>query len=157
MSKIVKIQFAVPAGYVPGDWANLHTNGGAGDIDWDTPATNERFELFPGGGGMYGFGHTPFGHSPFGHGLSVRCPGFGHLPFGHYPFGHGTAVILARYPVSDCGDWKFGFKVYDALGNPHTGSPGLAELTVHVAPASPAGLKKNSYNSETNVLTLDVA
>lgn len=147
----------MPQGYVHGDYARLFGNGGAGDIDWIDPLTNEKIDLFPGGSGIYGFGHAPFGHFPFGHAFSMRAPGFGHMPFGHFPFGHGTAMITIKYKVNDCGDYKFAFGCYDQTGNLHEGTPEEETLYIHIPPAVPKGLTKNNYNKTTGILTLDAA
>jgi len=158
MGIMITIQFAVPAGYLNGDYARLCGNGGSGDIDWNNPLTEEIFDLFPRGCGIYGFGHAPWGHFRFGHGYSTSTQGFGHLPWGNFPFGYGTALITATCQVEGCGTYKFGFACYDKLGNVHEGTPEEVTQAIHVAPAAPiTGLKKNSYNKTTDVLILDEA
>ena len=157
MSALVTIEFVVPAGYREGDYARLHGNGGSGSIDWENPLNETIYDLFPSRSGIYGFGHAPWGHFRFGYAHSMRTLGFGHLPWGHFPWGHGSAVIHAEHQVDVCGEWKFGFACYDAAGNQHTGSPQEVDVSVHIAPPAPAGLKKNSYNKDTDVLILDVA
>ena len=136
MSAIITIRFVVPAGYADGDYAMLHSNGGAGSIDWDNPVSAAEYELFPEGSGLFGWGH---------------------LPWGHFPWGHGTAVIYIKHRVEACGLYKFGLACYDKFGNKHSGSPEEVELDIHIAPAKPTGLAKNSYNKATDVLVLDVA
>jgi len=157
MTALITVQFVVPAGHVPGDYARLHGNGGSGDIDWDTPATNAVYDLFPSGAGIYGWGHAPWGHYRWGHGHSMRTLGWGHLPWGHYPWGHGSALIAATYEASACGEYKFGFACYDKAGNLHEGAPEEVAVHVHIAPDAPTGLKKSSYNKDTDVLVLDAA
>lgn len=156
MSALIIIQFVVPVGYEPGDYARLHGNNGEGDIDWNSPLTEEIFDLFPNGAGIYGWGHAPWGHFRWGHAHSMRTPGWGHLPWGRFPWGHGTAVITARHIVNTCGAYKFGFACYDKSGNLHEGTPDEATVDVHIAPPAPTGLKKNSYNKTTDILVLDV-
>jgi len=157
MSAAVTISFAVPAAYNRGDYAVLYSNGGDGEIDFDTPVDSQRYELFPDGAGIYGFGHVPFGHYRFGHGSSIRTAGFGHMPFGHYPFGHGTAIVEATIEVEECGSYKFAFGCFDSAGNAHEGSPGEAEVEVHISPAAPAALTKTSFDKDTGVLVLAAA
>ena len=158
MSKaLVTISFVVPAGYAPGDYARLHGNGGSGDVDWETPLSETQYDLFPDGAGLYGFGNAPFGGHRFGRGHAMRCAGFGHIPFGKGPFGHGTGIVDAACEVTECGDYKFGLACYDELGNAHSGSPEETEVEIHITPDSPAGLTKNSYDKDTDVLVLDVA
>lgn len=157
MKARITIDFVVPLGYIPGDYALLHSNDGEGDIDWSTPASRAKYDLFPQGAGICGFGHAPFGRHRFGKAHSMRCAGFGHLPFGKSPFGHGTAVVSTRHTVPDCGYYRFALACHGAAGNIHEGSPDEVSLNVHVAPPAPTGLKKNSYNKTTDVLTLDAA
>ncbi len=153
----ITLQFVVPAGFRKGDYAKLFSDAGGGTIDYNTPVDNRLYELFPAGAGIYGFGHAPWGHFRWGHGHAMRAVGFGHLPFGHFPFGLGSAQITATHKVAQCGTYKYAFKVYDAAGNPQSGDPEEVSLTVDTAPAKPTGLKKQSYNKTTDVLTLEVA
>jgi hypothetical protein len=157
MSAKITIIWAVPAGYQPGDYARLYGNGGGGDINYDVPLTNERFELFQDGGGLYGWGHTPWGHTPWGKAWATKVPGWGHLPWGHSPWGHGTTLIKVEYLVEQCGEYKFAFKIFDKLGNENTGSPQEVTAEVHIAPPPPTGLKKVSYNKTSQVLVLEAA
>jgi len=157
MSALVTIEYIVPAGYEQGDYAKLHGNGGVGPVDWNNSVSDVVYDLFPNGAGIFGFGHAPFGHHRFGHAHSMRTSGFGRLPFGHHPFGHGTGVVTATYEVEDCGDYKFGLACYDEIGNAHVGTPEEAALEIHLASSVPTGLKKYSYDKDTDVLILDVA
>ena len=153
---MITVDFVVPVGCVPGDYAVLYGNGGSGDIDWDTPVSDQKYELFPNGGGIYGFGCAPFGSVPFGQAYSTRCPGFGNLPFGRGPFGYGSAWIKAKLKVTQCGDYKFGFELFDKAGNENEGTPGEVTTVVHIAPGAPLSLSKTSYNKSTGNLVLAV-
>lgn len=157
MIAIITVQFVVPVGYREGDYAKLHSNGGSGDINWSTPADNSEYPLFPHGAGIYGWGLAPWGHFLWGHAHSMRTAGWGNLPWGLFPWGHGTAVLRIIHEVDSCGEYKFGLACYDKFGNLHQGTPGQVTASVHIAPPAPAGLKKNSYNKDTDVLVLDVA
>lgn len=157
MRAIITIEFLVPVGYQEGDYAKLHGNSGSGDIDWNSPVSEEAFPLFPRGAGIFGFGHAPWGHFRWGCAHSMRASGWGHLPWGYFPWGHGTALITVTSEVDSCGTYKFGFACYDKLGNLHEGSPEEVTVDVHVAPAVPTGLKKNSYDKDTDILVLDAA
>jgi len=157
MSGLITIQFAVPVGYEDGDYARLHGDGASGTIDWNNPINNNIYPLFPDGAGIFGWGRCPWGHFPWSRAHSLRADGWAHLPWGRFPWGHGTAIITAVYEVDVCGKYKFGFACYDKLGNIHEGTPEQVEVDVHVAPPAPSGLKKNSYNKDTDILILDVA
>ena len=140
MNALVTIEFTVPLGHLPGDYAQLHSNGGTGPIDWTNPVSSDKYGLFPAGAGNYGFGHAPFGHHRFGRVHSMRTRGFGHAPFGRHPFGHGAVLISARDEVFGCGIYRYGFKCFDKAANPHTGTPDEATILVATPPAAPTAL-----------------
>jgi len=155
LSARITVSFVVPTGYLPDDYAVLHTdNASGGGIDWDTPATGRQLPLFPGGRGIHGFGHAPFGHFRWGHAYSDGPLGFGHLPFGHFPWGYGTAMIEDYFDVTECGDYVVAFACYDSLGNLHEGAPDEVTASVHVAPPPPTKLEFTSYNKATDTLVL---
>ncbi len=156
MSAIVTISFVVGVGYLPGDYAVLFGNDGSGDVDYNTPLSGE-LPLYPNGAGIYGFGRAPWGRFYWGRAFSMKAPGFGHLPFGRFPWGCGSAVVQATHEVFDCGDYKFAFGCYDQLGNAHSGSPEEICAEIHIAPDSPEGLTRVSYNKTTDVLILAAA
>ena len=157
MSAKATIRFVVPIGYRAGDYAMLHGNGGSGDIDYDTPLTNEVFELFPNGAGIYGFGLAPFGMHRFGRPHTMRTAGFSQQPFGLAPFGLGTAVVEAAHEVYECGAYKFALVCYDKIGNIDEGDPEEVTLNIHIAPDPPTRLSKTSYDKTTGVLILSAA
>ena len=157
MSAIITIEFTVPVGYDNGDYAHLHGNGGVGNIDWNSPASEAVFDLFPRNAGIYGWGGAPWGYFRWGRAHSMRTAGWGFLPWGKFPWGHGTSVISAAHRVDACGGYKFGFACYDEFGNLHEGAPEEATVHVHIAPTVPSGLKKYSYDKNADVLILDAA
>ena len=157
MSAKITIRFVVPAGYCDTDYAQLHGNGGSGAIDWSSPLNNRDYSLFPGGAGIYGWGRAPWGRFRWGHGHSMQATGFGSLPWGRFPWGHGTGVIEAVVTVRYCGAYKFALACYDIAGNDHEGSPEELDVPVHIAPPTPTGLTKTSYNKETDTLVLTAA
>ena len=158
MSKArITVRFIVSSGYQSGDYARLCSNGGSGEVDYENPVTNEIYELFPNGAGIYGWGFAPWGNHPWGCAYSMGCNGWGYLPWGYCPWGYGTAVIEAEYDVTRCGDYKFAFACYDKLGNLHEGTPDEVTVYVHLAPDAPTRLTKESYNKTTDVLVLNAA
>lgn len=154
---IVTIQFVVSPDHRPGDYALLHSNGGAGDIDWETPLRATHIDLFPGGAGIFGWRHLPWRHFPWRHGMSVGTPGWRHLPWRHFPWRHGATVVTTTDRVTACGTYKYGLAAYDAAGNAHAGAPDEVELEIHVAPPKASRLKKTSYDKSTDTLILEVA
>ena len=156
MAKTVTLKFIVPIGYMPGDYAVLCGNGGSGEIDWDTPLS-EVIDLFPGGAGIYGWGQAPWGNHRWGRPHSMLTPGWGQLPWGMSPWGYGSVMISYSLSITDCGEYKFAFACYDAFGNLHQGTPETVTIHMHIAPPAPLGLKKYSYDKDTDILILQAA
>jgi hypothetical protein len=155
LSTKITISFCVPTGHQPGDYARLHGDNGSGVIGWDAPLDNTVYDLFPNGSGIYGWGYAPWGEFPWGRPFSVRTSGWSYQPWGYSPWGYGAAVVVATYVVDSCGTYKFGFACYDSLGNLHEGVPEEISVIVHTAPPAPTGLKKISYDPDTDVLVLE--
>ena len=153
----VTIQFAVPAGYIAGDYAMLCSSSGPDAIDYNNPLSSTKYQLLPDGRGIKGFGLAPFGEFPFGLAYSDSARGFGQLPFGQFPFGLGTELIIAEHTISECGDHTFALACYDAAGNPHSGSPEEVTFNIHIPPDDPAALKPTSYDPATDILVLTAA
>jgi len=157
MSKaIVTVQFVVDTDYVDGDYAYLYSNGGSGDIDYDTPVAGP-LELFPHGMGIGGWLQTPWLDSPWLLAYSSGPGGWLNQPWLNSPWLLGTAVIKAQTEVYECGAYEFAFKTFDELGNENEGTPGEVTVYVHIAPDAPDGLDKSSYNKTTDILILTAA
>jgi len=155
--KKVTVSFAVPAGYDPGDYAQLFGNGGSGNVDYNTPLSVDKYPLFPAGKGIHGYGQAPYGNHHYGLGLGTGPRGYGNLPYGNHPYGLGTALIEASVMVDDCGEYKFAIGLFDEAGNFHSGTPEEEAIEIHVAPDKPDEyLVKNSYDKDTDVLVLDI-
>ena len=155
MAKRVTVKWAPPAGYAIGDYCVLYFNDGSGDID--TAVSGTAHQLFRRGAGIYGCGHTPAGKVRCGKCSAQRTAGCGHTPIGKGCCGHGSTLITEAADITECGNWLFAFYCYDQFGNLHTGTPEEAAVTVHMAPAAPAGLTKTSYNKTTDILILTAA
>ncbi|MGH2271397.1 hypothetical protein ACQ9LF_06320 [Anaerohalosphaeraceae bacterium U12dextr] len=152
----LSLTFVVPSGILPGDRARLYANSGSGPIKWDTPYTNEWINLYPANSGIYGFGLAPWGRFAWGRALALGAQGFGLLPWGRFAWGLGGVVISRDIEVADCGDWLAAFQLFDALGNISSLTPGQVTAAIHIAPAAPDGLKKESYNPVSGELILSV-
>jgi hypothetical protein len=155
MSAIVTVKAYITPDYDIGDYAKLCGNSGSGSVDYDNPLSNIKISLRPNTAGSHGFGEYPFGDAPFGDGEYSGMGGFGDYPFGEGLFGVGCLVIEASYQVNDCGNYKFGFAVYDKLGNLHSGIPADTTAYIHIPPAAPDTLKQKTYNSSTDTLVLE--
>ena len=158
MSAKVSILWVVPLGYDAGDYALLCGNDGAGDIDYDSPLSAQRYELFPDGAGIYTMYKTPSYQSPCYYPWATRASGCYYQPCYQSPCYYGTAVIEVEVEMTECGEYEFALKVFDSIGNANTGTPDELAATIHIAPDAPdIGLKKNSYDKATDILVLDVA
>lgn len=150
----ITLQFVVPLAFRPGDTVRLYSNGGSGVINWTTPHDNAVYDCFPEGAGVYGWGHAPWGRFPWGHAYAQRTRGWGHLPWGHFPWGLGATLLTIRTQVQSCGEYLFALGATDAAGNAHVGTPDELALSIHLAPAAPAGLKFVSYDPDADLLIL---
>jgi hypothetical protein len=155
MSAKITVIFPVRPGYSQGDYAMLYTNGGIGNVDYSEPIDDTAYELFPDGAGIFGYGFGAYGHFPYGRGDVRKTDGYGHLPYGYTPYGFAGVFIPAETIVESCGEYRFGFKVYDSVGNLQIGNQHDAVISVHIAPPQPTGLKKNNYNKDTHILVLN--
>ena len=158
MSKArITIEFYVPPGHQLGDYCVLYGDGGSGSINYAAPLSSEKHPLFPDGAGYFGWGRLSWGHFAWSRGKSLGVRGWGVMSWGRFPWGHGAVKIIARHIVTTCGIYKYAFKCFDAAGNPNAGTPEEISVEVHLAPAAPAGLKKVSYDKDTDILTLEAA
>ena len=156
MSVQITIQFAAPPGYSIGDYVKLFSNGGSGDIDYNTPVNSLTYPLLTARSGYFGWRHLPWRHFPWHRGVATRCNGWRHLPWHHFPWRHGTLLITAKLIVDGpCGGYEFAFVAYDKLGNIHEGSPQEVAVTFHTHPPAPTGMKPISYSKATKVLVLE--
>lgn len=69
----------------------------------------------------------------------------------------GIEEIEIVLPIATCGEYKYALQVYDSLGNPNTGTPQELAANIHIATAAPTGLKKVSYDKDTDILVLEAA
>jgi hypothetical protein len=67
-----------------------------------------------------------------------------------------TSLSVTRTETA-CGVYRYAFLLFDALGNRQVAAPEEDELTIHFAPDIPDGLRPVTYDSETDVLSLEVA
>ncbi len=156
MTAKVTIKFCVPLTAMVGDTGYLHSNGGSGSINWDTPVSPKQYPLYPDGVGNFGAGLAPAGLERAGLAWPSGVLGAGLCPAGLEPAGLGAAIVEAVNAVDDCGTYRYAFKNYDACGNPMEGTPEEKEIEVHVTPSAPLGLKLVAYDVDAKVLTLAV-
>lgn len=156
MSALIKVVFPVADGYSEGDYARLYSNGGSGEVDYSEPIESASFDLFPEGAGVHGWGHQRWYNFPWYHGDKRNLPGWYNMPWYHFPWYHGRVCIVAETEVQECGDYKFGFKLYDQLDNEQVGDQVEVDLAVHIAPPQPDRMTKESYDKDTDILVLNI-
>ena len=122
----ITLEVTAPLTYAAGDYAYFYGNGGSGSIDYSKPLAAK---------------------------IELAAPA---NDFARYPWrSQAWPDITLTVTASICGNYKFALKCFDALGNPQPAAVEELTVPIHIAPAAPSGLKKNSYDPVTGVLALD--
>jgi hypothetical protein len=134
--------------------AQIFSDGGGGQIDYDEPASREDIQLWPSWQDKFGFGLGQFGEGDFGYEGSAAV-GFGMGLFGEGEFGFDADQVSWASGELETGRHKFAVKVKDRFGqvsNPEE----TGEITV-IRTATPAkGLEVDSYDKVEDELVLNV-
>ena len=102
-----------------------------------------------------GFGMSCFGNSDFGFDGSAAT-GFGKGNFGLGWFGFDSDILCWQSGQLEAGNYKFGIKITDDLGN--TTDEQETEMITVIPPAQPAeGLTIKSFDKQNNKLVFHVA
>jgi len=134
--------------------AEVYSDGGSGEIDYDNPVTTEAIELWPGWQDKAGFGLSRFGRSDFGFDGSATI-GFGKGRFGDGEFGFDADEMGWISGELQTGQYKFGVKVTDRFGT--TGNAQQSDEILVIRTAQPAKkLDVDSYDKEQDRLVLGV-
>lgn len=74
-----------------------------------------------------------------------------------YRLGTPLTQLTAEHVETVCGDYQYAFVLFDSLGNRQAVDPLPAAATahVHLAPATPSGLRATDYDPDTDTLTLE--
>ena len=135
--------------------AEIYSNAGSGEINYDGAVSREPVLLWPGWQDKGGFGLSRFARSDFGYDSSASV-GFGRGLFGEGEFGFDADEIGWVSGQLATGVYKFGVKVRDRLGNCDGDENESGQVTV-IRSALPAGeLTVNSYDKVQNSLVLDI-
>jgi hypothetical protein len=134
--------------------AQIYSDGGEGEIDYDTTMNSEPIQLWPAWQDKGGFGMSRFGQSDFGFDGSAAV-GFGNGSFGYGEYGFDADLIVWDSVELETGLYQFGVKVMDRFGN-YSDASETGEILV-VRPAQSAeALEVDSYDQEQNKLLLSV-
>lgn len=64
--------------------------------------------------------------------------------------------VSVPFLVTTAGDWRFGFRAFDRLGNPDAGPNVSDSEYIDLVPAAPSGLAFVSYHPISDVLVLEL-
>lgn len=135
--------------------AQVFSDGGGGEIDYDEPASREDIQLWPSWQDKFGFGLGQFGEGDFGYEGSAAV-GFGMGLFGEGEFGFDADEVSWVSSELDTGRHKFAVKVTDRLGQVSDGKE-TGEITV-IRTAEPAEeLEVSSYDKAEDRLMLCIS
>ena len=134
--------------------AQVFSDGGGGEIDYDEPTSKEDIGLWPSWQDKFGFGLSQFGEGDFGYDGSAAV-GFGKGLFGDGEFGFDVDEISWISGELETGKHRFALKVTDQFGQASEAQE-TGEITV-IRTAMPAeGLEVDSYDKAEDRLVLSV-
>lgn len=154
--KNIAIDFRVPSGMTRGDYVRLFGNGGSGAVNYTTPLDSSRYDLFRGDSGLFGWSKGRWGHHTWGRQDARGVNGWGKLKWGDFGWGYGAAEINIVRQEQSPATYIYAFQAYDTAGNLDTGTPDEEAALVCPLPKRPLALKRNSYNSTTDVITFTI-
>jgi len=132
--------------------AQVYSDGGSGEIDYDESVSKEDIQLWPSWWDKVGFGLGPFADGDFGYDGSWAI-GFGKGAFGEGEFGFDADEISWISGELETGKYRFAVKVRDRFGNVSEAQE-TGELTVIQAAKPADGLEVDSYDKEEDRLVL---
>ncbi len=136
--------------------AQIYSNHGSGDVDYDAPVNNAAKRIWPAWQDKGGFGQSGFGRSDFGFDASAAI-GFGKGVFGLGEFGLDADVIAWTSEQLQAGLYKFAVKVVDSRGNQDEGQSETELMTV-IPGAKPAEeMRLTSFDEQTNELVFSIS
>ncbi len=137
-----------------GATAQIYSDNGTGQIDYDNPLTDSPIRIWPAWQDKAGFAMSCFGLGDFGYD-SAAAVGFGKGSFGRGQFGLDADTIEWISPPLQSGVYKFGVKIADRSGN-QSSAVETEPVTVTPAPRPADELRIASFNSDTNQLLLEI-
>jgi len=134
--------------------AQIYSDGGTGEIDYENPASREDIQLWPSRQDKVGFGLGQFGEADFGYDGSAAI-GFGKGLFGEGEFGFDADEVSWVSGELETGRHRFAVKVTDRFGQVGNARE-TGEITV-IRTATPAeGLEVSSYDKDEDRLVLRI-
>ncbi len=134
--------------------AQVFSDGGGGESDYDEPASREDIQLWPSWKDKFGFGLGRFGEGDFGYEGSAAV-GFGRGLFGEGEFGFDADEISWVSGQLETGKYRFAVNITDRFGQVSEAQE-TGEITV-IRTATPAeGLKVDSYDKAEDRLVMRI-
>jgi len=135
------------------DWVfEVYSDGGMGEIDYDSPVTERPIEVWPSIADKAGFGLSRFGESDFGRDWSAGV-GFGVGCFGEGEFGVDSERIEWVSGELEKGAYRFAVKLRDRAGS-ESEAVELEAVTVVPGARSVEKLSVKSFEKQINSLEL---
>jgi len=138
-----------------GSTAQIYSDKGMGQIDYDNPLEDRPIRIWPAWQDKAGFGLSRFGISDFGFD-SAGAVGCGKGCFGYGQFGLDADTLEWISEPMDAGVYKFAVRISDQAGNESVSSEtGEVTVTPQVRPAE--RLSVSSFDKQTNQLVLSIS
>ncbi len=137
-----------------GATVQLYSDGGSGEIDYNSPLNDSPMKVWPAWQDKAGFGMARFDTSDFGFDGSAAV-GFGKGVFARGYFGFDADVLEWTSPPLETGIYKFAAKVTDEEGS-KSGASETGQLTVIPAARPAEGMSIASFDKQENQLVLSI-
>lgn len=138
-----------------GATAEVYFDNGTGQIDYETPLTNQPIRIWPARQDKTGFGMSRFGAGDFGYD-SPAAVGFGKGSFGNGQFGIDADTIEWTSSPLCAGVYKFAVRIFDGVGNQSSASE-TEPITVMPAATPVEQISISSFDKQANQLVLSVS
>lgn len=136
--------------------AQIYSNHGSGDVDYDTPVTDIPKRLWPAWQDKGGFGLSRFGRSDFGFDASAAI-GFGTGTFGVGEFGFDADMIHWTSEQLKAGSYRFAVKVIDSRGNEDEEQSETELMAVIPGPKPAEEMTLTSFDKQVNELVFSIS
>jgi len=137
-----------------GATAQVYSDHGTGQIDYDAPLNSSPIFVWPAWQDKAGFGLSMFGVSDFGYDATAAI-GFGKGSFGHGEFGVDADIFEWTSAPLEAAAYKFGIKIFDRSGNASS-SAETRQVTVTPAARPAESVAVSSFDKQVNQLVLNV-
>ena len=135
--------------------AQIYSDGGNGEVDYDSPVNDIPLRVWPAWQDKGGFGMSRFGISDFGYD-SAAAVGFGKGGFGWGQFGLEADTFEWVSRPMQVGVYRFAVKIANKMGNDSSSSE-TREVTVIPAARPAEQMSISSFDKQTNQLILSVS